>query len=211
MFRLFARPMPLVLLLAFATFIPVVMAAVRVVQIPAGWMPEDSLRLGAAPLSHWLHSLAGVLFGLLGPLQFARALRARFGALHRLWGRVFVVAGLIMALSGLSLLSQVDSIATQLLDISRAIFSAALIAALVQGVRAALVRNHAAHRAWMIRAYAVGMGGATVALVMFPIYLATGAPVTGFTSDLVFVGWWLVTIGIGEWVIRSAQQREALA
>jgi uncharacterized membrane protein len=211
MIRLIARPMPLVLLLAFATFIPVMMAGVRVVQIPAGLLPPDSLRLGAAPLSHWLHSLAGVLFGLLGPLQFARALRARFGALHRLAGRVFVAAGLLMALSGLSLLLQVDSIATPLLDIARATFSAALIAALVLGILAARARDRAAHRAWMIRAYAIGMGGATVALVMFPIYLATGEPVTGLMSDLVFGGWWLVAIAIGEWIIRLAQQQEALA
>jgi uncharacterized membrane protein len=211
MIRLFARPMPLVLLLGFASFIPVMMAGVRVVQVPAGLLPEDSLRMGVAPYSLWLHALGGVLFGLLGPLQFARALRARFGALHRLSGRVFVLAGLVMALSGLSLLLRVDSIATPLLEIARAIFSAALIAALALGVRAAHARDRATHRAWMIRAYAIGMGGATVALAMFPIYLATGAPVTGITSDLVFVGWWLVTIAIGERVIRFAQHKEALA
>ena len=211
MIRLIARPMPLVLLLAFATFIPVMIAGVRVVQIPAGLLPPDILRLGATPLSHWLHSLAGVLFGLLGPLQFARALRARFGALHRLAGRVFVAAGLLMALSGLSLLLQVDSIATPLLDIARATFSAGLIGALALGVRAAHARDRATHRVWMIRASAIGMGGATVAVVMFPIYLATGEPVTGLMSDLVFGGWWPVTIAIGEWIIRLAQQQEALA
>lgn len=211
MIRLFARPMPLLLLLAFATFIPVMMAGVRVVQIPSGLLPDDSLRLNVAPLSHWLHALAGVLFGLLGPLQFARAVQARFGALHRLSGRVFVAAGLVMALSGLSLLLRVESIATPLLEIARATFSAALITALALGVRAAQARDRARHRAWMIRAYAIGMGGATVALVMVPIHLATGAPVTGLASDLVFVGWWLVTIAIGERIIRVAQHKEALA
>lgn len=124
MIRLFVRPMPLVLLLAFATFIPVMMAGVRVVQIPAGWVPEDSLRLMVAPLLLWLHAFAGLMFGVLGPLQFARALRARFGALHRLAGRVFVLAGLVMALTGLGLLLQVESIATRLLDVARALFSA---------------------------------------------------------------------------------------
>jgi len=169
------------------------------------------IRLFSRPMSHWLHSLWGVLLGVLGPLQFARALRARFGAMYRLAGRVFVVAGLVMALSGLSLLVRVDSIATPFLDIARATFSAALIAALVLGVRAARARDRAMHRAWIIRAYAIGMGGATVALVMFPIYLATGQPVTGLMSDLVFVGWWLVAIAIGKWVIRFAQHNEALA
>ncbi|MFN3825427.1 MAG: DUF2306 domain-containing protein [Pseudorhodobacter sp.] len=211
MIRLFSRPMPLVLLLAFATFIPVMMAGIRVVQIPAGLLPGDSLRLHMAPVSHWLHALAGALFGVLGPMQFARALRARFGALHRLSGRVFVVAGLVMALSGLGLLLRVESIATPLLYVARAVFSAGLVVALALGVRAARLCDRGLHRAWMIRAYAIGMGGATVALVMFPIYLTTGAPVTGLTSDLVFVGWWLVTIAIGEWVIKTVGKKELTA
>ncbi|WP_209428282.1 DUF2306 domain-containing protein [Pararhodobacter sp. SW119] len=208
MIRLFVRPMPLALILIFATFIPMLMAGVRIVQIPAELLPEDSLRLTVAPVSHWLHSIAGLLFGLLGPLQFARALRARFGVLHRLSGRVFVVAGLGMALSGLALLAQVESIATALLDIARAAFSVALFVALVLGVRAARVRDRSTHRAWMIRAYAIGMGGATVALVMFPIYLINGAPITGHASDLVFVSWWLVTIGLGERVIAQTRHKE---
>ena len=207
MIRYFARPMPLVLLLAFASAIPVVSASFLVVQVPAGLLPEDSLRLGAAPLSIWLHSLAGVLFGVLGPLQFARALRARFGVLHRLSGRVFVVAGMVLGLSGLSLVVRLDSPSTLLLDIVRATFGAALIVTLVLGVRAPRARNMAMHRACMIRAYAIGMGGPTVALVMFPIYLA-GGPVTGLASDLVFVGWWLVTIGIGEWIIILNRQKQ---
>lgn len=206
MLRLFARPLPLGLLLGFATFIPVMMAGVRVVQVPAGLVPEDSLRLMVAPVSLWLHALAGLVFGLLGPLQFIRALRARFGALHRLSGRVFVAAGLVMALWGLGLLMQVESIATAFLDIARAGFSAALIVALGVGVHHARAGNRAAHRDWMIRAYVIGMGGATVGLVMLPIYLITGAPVVGLVSDLVFVGWWLVTIGLGEWVIAALRR-----
>ena len=65
MIRAFTRPIPLVLALAFCTFIPVMMATVRVVQIPLGALPEDSLRLASAPVALFLHSLAGVLFGTL--------------------------------------------------------------------------------------------------------------------------------------------------
>jgi uncharacterized membrane protein len=207
MINYFARPIPLVLALAFCTFIPVMMAGVQLVQIPASLLPDDSLRLTAAPWSHFLHVLAGVLFGVLGPLQFARALRQRFGVLHRLSGRVFVAAGLGMALSGLLLLAHLESMTTALLDIVRAVFSAALVVALVLGVRAAQTGDMVTHRAWMIRAYAIGMGGATVALVMFPIYLATGEPPIGLMSDLVFFGWWLITIAIGEWVIHFLKKR----
>jgi uncharacterized membrane protein len=197
--RAFTRPIPLVLALALCTFIPVMMAAVSVVQIPLGALPEDSLRLASAPVAFFLHSLAGVLFGVLGPLQFVRALRLRFGTLHRLAGRVFVVAGAGLALSGLGLLLQVVSITTGLLDAARGIFGVALLAALVLGVAAARAHDMLRHRAWMIRAYALGMGTGIVALVMFPIYLFTGKPVMGLASDIVVVATWLLSIASGEW------------
>jgi uncharacterized membrane protein len=178
------------------------MAAVRVVQIPLGALPEDSLRLASSPVAFFLHALAGVLFGVLGPLQFVRALRCRFGALHRLNGRVFVCAGVGLALSGLALLLQVESIATGLLDAARGVFGLALIAVLVLGVAAARAHAMPRHRAWMIRAYAIGMGSGTVAPVMFPVYLINGEPPTGLTTDIAVVGMWLLTIAVGEWVVR---------
>ena len=202
MVRIFNRPLPLVLALALCAFIPVMTAAVSVVQIPLGALPGDSLRLASVPVAFFLHSLAGVLLGVLGPLQFVRALHRRFGTLHRLTGRVFVLAGAGLALSGLTLLLQVESMATGLLDAARGVFGLALIAALMRGVAAARVHDMHRHRAWMIRAYAIGMGTGTVALVMFPLYLITGEPPMGLASDIVVVGMWMFNIALGEWVVR---------
>ena len=205
MIRTFTRPFPLVLALACCSFIPVMTAAVSVVQIPLGALPGDSLRLASTPVTFFLHALAGVLFGVLGPLQFVRALRLRFGLLHRLAGRVFVLAGAGLALSGLALLLQVESIATGLLDAARGVFGLALIAVLAQGVVAARAHDMPRHRASMIRAYAIGMGTGTVALVMFPIYLITAEPPMGLASDTVVVGMWLFNVALGEWVARSCR------
>ena len=202
MIQMFSRPIPLILALVFCIFIPVMTAAVSVVQIPLGALPEDSLRLASVPVTFFLHSLAGVLFGVLGPLQFVRALRRRFGTLHRLAGRIFVLAGAGLGLSGLALLLQVVSRATGLLDAARGVFGLALIAALARGVVAAWAHDMTRHRAWMIRAYVVGMGSGTVALVMFPIYLFTGKPPLGLASDIVVVGMWLINIALGECVVR---------
>lgn len=207
MIRTLAQPVPLVLLLAFFTFVPVIMAAVSVVQIPLGVLPQDSQRLSVAPVAHFLHALAGVQFGVLGPLQFVFVLRQRFGALHRLAGRIFVLSGIGLGLSGLALLLQVENISTGLLDAARGVFGLALMVVLVLGVAAARAHNMFRHRTWMIRAYAVGMGTGPVALVMFPIYLITGEPIGGLVSDIVVVGMWLVSIAMGEWVIRKMATR----
>lgn len=151
-----------------------------------------------------------MLFGILGPLQFVRALRRRFGAVHRLSGRVFVLAGAGLALSGLALLLQVQSIATALLDAARGVFGLALIAALVLGVAAARAHDMLGHRAWMIRAYAIGMGQGTVALVMFPLYLITGEPPMGLAYDIVVVVMWLLNMALGEWVVRRLAVARAM-
>lgn len=202
MLRLFARPLPLLALLALCTAIPVMVAALRMIQIPAGTLPQDALRFAAAPGWHFIHSLGGVAFGLLGPLQFLRALRRRFGRLHRLAGRAFVLAGAALAFGGIGLWLAVDSIATPLLDGARLIASAALLWALWRGIDNARRGWRTGHRDWMIRAYAIGMGSGTVGLVMGPLYLIAGEPLTGWLADAVFVGWWLFNVALAEWVIR---------
>lgn len=106
-------------------------------------------------------------------------------------------------MSGLALLMQVESITTGVLDTARGVFGLALIAALVLGAAAARTHDMRRHRAWMIRAYAIGMGTGPVALVMFPLYLITGEPPAGLASDIVVVGMWLLNIALGEWVVRT--------
>lgn len=204
MFRFLQRPTPLVLALAIFTGIPVLNAFVQAVQIPSGTYPADSARLAIAPFSWFAHVLAGVAFGITGPLQFVRALRHRFDRLHRLSGRIFVLSGAVLGLSGLSLLVQVTSVRTPLVDIARGLFGLALLIALALAMAAVRDRDYLRHRAWAMRSYAIGMGLGAVALVFFPIYLVTGHPPTGLGSDVLFVASWLLMIAFAEAVIRRS-------
>ena len=202
MIRFFARPAPLVLALAVLTAIPVLNALVEVFQIPTGTYADDSARLAVAPVAWFAHVLAGAAFGITGPLQFVRALRHRFGRFHRVTGRVFVLAGATLGLSGLSLLMQVPSVNTPVADIARGVFGLALLAALALAMAAIRDRDVLRHRAWMIRSYAVGMGLGVVGLVFFPIYLVTGQPPMGLGADVLFVVSWVLSIVAGEVVVR---------
>lgn len=206
MLRLLSRPVPLALFLAVVTAIPVLNALVEVVQIPTGTYPEDSVRLAIAPIAWFAHVLAGVGFGITGPVQFVRALRHRFGVLHRVSGRIFVLSGAILGLSGLSLLAQVTSVRTPLADTARGIFGLALLVALALAMAAIRDRDIQRHRAWMIRSYAIGMGLAAVSLVFFPIYIVTGQPPMGLASDVLFVASWVMTIAAGELVVRRVSR-----
>lgn len=204
MIRLFQRPIPLVMLLAFLTAIPVLNSLVLVFQIPSRTYPSDSARLAVAPISWFAHVLAGVAFGITGPVQFVRALRNRFDVLHRVFGWIFVLSGATIGLSGLSILAQVTSLRTPLADIARGLFGLALLIALAQAMAAIGDRDFLRHRAWAIRAYAVGMGLGTVGLVFFPIYIVTGQAPIGLASDILFVASWVLNIVFAEVVIRHS-------
>lgn len=203
MVRLFQRPIPLVLGLAFCSAIPILVALIRVVEVLVGSYPAESARLAVAPVSWVAHALAGVAFGITGPLQFALALQRRFGTLHRLSGRVFGISGAVLGLSGLSLLAQVQLQSTDLLALARGVFGLALLVALALGLTAILDRDLPRHRAWAIRAYAIGMGSGTVWIPLLPIGLITGSELTGLPMDLVFVGWWVLIIAAAEFIVRQ--------
>ncbi|MFN4202806.1 MAG: DUF2306 domain-containing protein [Tabrizicola sp.] len=202
MLRPFARPVPLALALAVATFIPVTIALVRSVQVPLGLWSEDSARLAVAPLAWGLHAAAGATFGLAGPVQFIRALRGRFGRGHRVAGWLFLTAGLGLGLTGLVMLAQVEAPSTPVISAARGLFGAALIVALWRAVAAIRVGDLVRHRAWAIRAYGIGMGSGTVALPFLPFVLVTGRPPLGLAADLVFVLWWAANIALADAIAR---------
>ncbi len=202
MFRFFSRPAPLLLALAFCTFIPLMNAMVNTVQIPTGTYAEDSAHLAVAPLSWFLHVLAGAAFGLAGPMNFALALRRRFGRLHRATGRIFVGAGVVLGVTAFSLLFSVEPQRTPVVDIARGLFGLALLVALAMAITAIRARDIPRHRAWAIRAYAIGMGSGTAALVLIPIYLVTRAPPISLASDVIIVTWWARNICFAEWIIH---------
>ena len=122
--------------------------------------------------------------------------------MHRLTGRVFVAAGLVLALSALRLLAEFPAPSTWILTSARLAAGAGLAAALITALVAVRRLNIARHRAWMIRAYAIGMGAATISFIMLPIYLITGKAVEGYASDLLFLLSWVINLSIAEWVIR---------
>lgn len=209
MFHLVSSPGRLWLALTLPFLIPVLVAAVRLVQVPLGALPEDSLRLAAAPVALWLHAAGGMLFGLLGPVQFARVLARRLGRWHRLAGRVFVLAGGMMALGAVGMLVAVETPAVPALSATRWLGALALPLALAFGVIAARAGRRTAHRAWMIRAFAIGMGPSAVAPVMLPLYFIHGMPLIGLASDMVQIGVWVAVVALAEVVVRRGAMPSA--
>lgn len=202
MTRLLTRPVVVPSALLLGTLLTIVLALMQAVQIPLGALPEDGQRLSAAPVWHFMHVLGGATFGILGPIQFGRVLMRRYGFLHRVMGRVFVVAGAMVSLSSLGLLWHFPGAYSVAVSSGRLLFGIALGVALAIAMQAIRKRDLVRHRNWMIRAYAIGIGATAVTMVFFPIYVITGEPPTGLVSDIVFLGSWTACIVFAEGLVR---------
>ena len=193
---------PVPFALAALSAIPLIMGSLRLVQ-PAGG-PElmaAEERFATFPLPVVLHILGSAIYVLVGALQFVPRFRRRHRTWHRRVGRVLVVAGLLVAASALwmTLLYQPKPGTGDLLYILRLVFSSAMIACLILGFTAIRRRKIAAHRAWMIRAYAIGLAAGTQAFTE-----GIGQTLLGTSElqgDLAKAAGWAINLAVAEWVI----------
>lgn len=198
----FTKPVVVPAALLLGTLLTIVLALVQVVQIPLDALPEDSRRLSATPIWHFMHVLGGATFGILGPIQFGRVLMRKYGLLHRVMGRVFVAAGAMISLSSLGLLWHFPDTSSAAVSSGRLLFGIALGVALAVAMHAIRERDFTRHRNWMIRAYAIGMGATAVTMVFFPIYAITGEPPMGLAADILFLGSWTGCVVFAEGLVR---------
>src|SRR5262249_24907759 len=111
---------PLWFVVIFLAFIGVAVAARRLTHVLPialrGYHPPSPSASGVAaqftgiddifarhPYLKLIHIILGILFMLLGPLQFNSSIRARHLQWHRWNGRVFFVVGLIIGFSALTM------------------------------------------------------------------------------------------------------------
>jgi uncharacterized membrane protein len=183
--------------------IPLTAGALRLLQLAGGpdVMPADS-RFPAFPVALLVHILGAAVYVLLGVLQLVPTFRRTHLAWHRRAGRVLVAAGLLVAGSALWMtLGYTRKPGTgDVLFALRLLFASAMVVALVLGVRAARRRRFAAHRAWMVRAYAIALAAGTQALTE-----GVGTAIFGtgdLTGDLSKGAGWVLNLAVAEWAIR---------
>lgn len=154
------------------------------------------------------HIIPGFLFLVLGPLQFIASIRTRWPRIHRISGRIFIASGFMMAVSAIAINILFPPFGGVFKSIAVYIFSVAQMVTLVIALQAILHRNITRHRAWMIRAFAIGLAISTMRIFFIPMYLLYGMP-SDFT---VAMGMWigfLVNIIIAEiilWRERKAHR-----
>lgn len=197
--------------LAVLAVIPLTSGVLRLVQLAGGpqLMPVDA-RFAASALPLVAHITASLLFALLGAALFVPRLRQHRNTWHRRAGRVVAAAGLVAATTALwiTVFYPHREGTGDLLFLLRVIFAPAMIGCLGLGIAAVRRQNVAAHRAWMIRAYAIGMAAGTQAITEGFSQAIFGSGV--LLDDAAKGMGWIINLAVAEWVIRRAARRRGL-
>jgi uncharacterized membrane protein len=199
------RSWPVPVALVVLSAIPLAAGALRLLQLAGGpaVIPADH-RFAGFPLPLVVHIVGATTYALVGILQFLPRFRRRHLTWHRRAGRVLAVAGLLVAISGLwmTLFYEPQPGTGDLLYVLRLVFSSAMAACLVLGFTAIRHREIAAHRAWMIRAYALGLAAGTQAFTE-----GIGGAIFGtgvLAADLAKGAGWVINLAVAEWAIRRS-------
>lgn len=142
------------------------------------------------PILTLVHIVPGLLFMILGPLQFNPTIRARHLRWHRLSGRVFVVCGLVVGISALAMSFGMPAIGGVNQAAATTLFGTLFLFALCRAFWHIRRGEVALHREWMIRAFAMGLAVATIRPII-GMFFAT-SPFTGLTPREFFgIAFWI--------------------
>lgn len=199
---------PLVLL--FISAIPLSAGIARLEGLSGN--PEistENARFVAAPFPVIVHILSVSLFSILGALQFSSTLRQRRTQWHRVAGRIVAASGILAALSGLWMTVMYPippELQGSLLYAVRVFVSVAMLLSIFMAVTAVKGGDIATHRAWMIRAFALGQGAGMQVVVLLPWMLLIGKP-SILQRDVLMSLAWLINLLVAEMVIQRWSPR----
>lgn len=188
------------------SLIPILAGIFRLVNVASGVATsQDDVRFLNSALPVVLHIGASIAFILLGAFQFHDGLRKARPRWHRRAGWVATVAGVLSAMTGIWMTLAYDipvRLQGGLLIGARLLVGTGMAAFLLLAVASIRRRDVRNHRAWMMRAYALGLGAGTQA-VLFLLPAPFVGEITGFLRDVLLTVAWLLNLFIAEFLIRN--------
>jgi hypothetical protein len=166
--------------------------------------------LARYPVLTLIHIVPGLLFMLLGPLQFSSTIRARYLRWHRWSGRVFVGCGFVIGISALVMSLGMPAIGGVNQAAATTLFGSYFLVALSRAFWLIRRREVALHREWMIRAFSIGLAVATIRPIM-GIFFATsrlsGLTPREFFGIAFWIGFVLHLMVAEAWIHATQTQR----
>jgi uncharacterized membrane protein len=166
------------------------------------------------PILTLVHIVPGLLFMVLGPLQFSATIRARHLQWHRLSGRIFVVCGLVIGVSALVMSLGMPAIGGVNQAAATTLFAIFFLFALCKAFWHIRHREVVLHREWMIRAFAVGLAVATmrpIIGVFFATSRLSGLTPHDFFGIAFWIGFVLHLIAAEAWIHATSSPAGAVA
>ena len=211
----------LVIGLILLSVIPLAGGAIRLNQLASGAeVTPANARFFASPLPVVLHIVGAGVYALFGAFQFVSRLWRRGIGWHRWVGRLLLVpCGLLVGLSGVWMTlfypgtNSTAGAGAILLYALRLLFGSGMVFSLVYGFIAIRRGDMIRHRAWMTRAYAIGLGAGTQALTLAAGEIIAGPP-NELGNALLMGAGWVINLAIAEWSIRrqpASRTRKAAA
>jgi uncharacterized membrane protein len=196
--------------LILLSVIPLIFGALRLNELANGaQITPANARFFASPVPVILHIVGAGIYALLGALQFVSRFWRRGTSWHRWVGRVLVPCGLVVGLSGLwmTLFYPRPDGSSDLLFVLRLVFGSGMVFSIILGYAAILRGDILQHRAWMTRAYAIGLGAGTQVLTGIVGELVFGPP-NELGNALLMGAGWAINLAIAEWTIRKRSTRQ---
>jgi hypothetical protein len=171
----------------------IVMVLLRTINLSQTAFGETSLSADAydrnfadRPGLTLFHMVPGLIFVILGPLQFITKIRFRYINFHRWCGRIYVTSGLLVGVTAL-ILGFVIGFGGPVETAAVTFFSLLFLIFLGLAFFHILRHEVAAHREWMIRAFALGLAVTTMRPMVGILTTFTGLPF----SEILGISFWL--------------------
>jgi len=178
----------------------------RPMPTPADWI---------ANLGIGLHFVMGAILVLAWPILFSATIRAHHRAIHRWTGRVYVGAGFLAGVGGLSFILTHGAYAPPA-SIAFAIWGAVLMLSAAMAYLHARARRFDLHRAWAIRLFAMVLGSWVFDLEIRAwedlaggLGMGTGGAFGPFDHAILYL-FFVPNLVVAEFFIRNQHRRLAL-
>lgn len=191
--------------LILLSVIPLTFGAIRLSQLINGAeITPANARFFTSPSPVVIHIISAAIYALLGAFQFVSRLWKRGIGWHRWVGRLLVPCALLVGGSGLwmTLFYAYPEGASDLLYMLRLFFGSGMVLSIILGFISIRRRDIVQHRAWMTRAYAIGLGAGTQVLTGMIGALIFGVP-NEFENALLMGAAWVINLAVAEWIIRK--------
>jgi uncharacterized membrane protein len=160
-----------------------------------------------------VHIVPGLLFMILGPLQFSSTIRARHLRWHRWNGRVFVICGIVIGISALVMSFAMPAIGGFNQAAATTLFGTFFLVALCKAFWHIRRREVALHREWMIRAFAIGLAVSTIRPIVGLLFATShfsGLTPYEFFGTAFWIGFVLRLIAAEAWIRATTPRSETV-